>query len=144
MAENRIPTHEEMISFQFINMVLQTSNMAMMFLGKLAHPETGQTMLDLEATRMFIDQLEMISVKTKGNLNHDEQKVLNDSLTSLRLMFVETANDEKKKSQNKAVEQGNPTQQAASTPGVDTAAAPNDAGETTLEDDSRKKFVKKY
>ena len=41
----------------------------MMMTGKVAHPETGQTMRDLEAAKLFIDTLEMLEAKTRGNLS---------------------------------------------------------------------------
>ena len=61
---------EEIRSALFAQMVMQQSSMAMMLLGKTPHPETGQMVRDLEAAKLFIDQLEMLEVKTKGNLNH--------------------------------------------------------------------------
>ena len=57
----------------FAQMVLQQSNMAMMLLGKVPHPETGQPIRDFEAARLFIDQLEMLEENTKGNLNKADQ-----------------------------------------------------------------------
>jgi hypothetical protein len=70
-------------------MVMQQSNLAMMMLGKTAHPETGKPIRDLEAARLFIDQLEMLEAKTKGNLNKDEAALLKQNLMTLRLAFVE-------------------------------------------------------
>lgn len=133
------PSREEMMSAIFANLVVQQTNMALMLMGRVAHPETGERVQDLEAARMFIDQLEMIELKTKGNLDKREEQLLKQSLMSLRMAFVET------------VESG-PGQTA-------TAAAPNatpqppvdhdvKTGETaasaTPEEESRKKFTKKY
>ena len=67
-ARQRSP--DETRSALFAQMVMQQSSMAMMLLGKTAHPETGEMIRDLEAARFFIDQLEMLEFKTKGNLNH--------------------------------------------------------------------------
>ncbi|MDB6108755.1 MAG: hypothetical protein JWR69_505, partial [Pedosphaera sp.] len=41
-------SREEIMSALFANMVIQQTNMAMMLLGKVAHPETGQFIQDLE------------------------------------------------------------------------------------------------
>jgi hypothetical protein len=71
---------------------MQNTNMALIFLGHVPNPQTGQTGQDLEHARYFIDQLEMIEVKTKGNLNKQEEAILKQSLTSLRLTFVEAVN----------------------------------------------------
>ena len=57
---------EEMLSAVFAQMVLQLANLAMMLLGKVPHPQSGQAVRDLEGARMLIDQLEMIEAKTKG------------------------------------------------------------------------------
>ena len=71
---------------------MQQSSMAMMLLGKTAHPESGQVVRDLEAAKLFIDQLEMIEFKTKGNLSPEEAALLKQSLMSLRMAFVECVN----------------------------------------------------
>jgi hypothetical protein len=143
MAENETPTADEIAAFQFMNLVMQTANMAMIFLGKVAHPETGKVVTDLDAARMFIDQLEMLAVKTKGNLNADEKKVLNDSLTSLRMMFVETA-AAARSSQIPAENAGKTASQSpasADQPAEEPQAGPDSGAQ---EADNKKKFVKKY
>src|SRR5664279_1037515 len=81
---------DEIRSALFAHMVMQQSSMAMMLLGKTAHPETGQIVRDLEAAKFFIDQLEMLEFKTKGNLNQEEAALLKQSLMSLRMAFVES------------------------------------------------------
>ena len=80
---------EEMTSALFAHLVMQQSSMAMMLLGKTPHPETGKTVRDLEAARLFIDLLEMLEAKTKGNLTQDQAALLKQSLMSLRMAFVE-------------------------------------------------------
>ena len=80
------------MSARFAHMVAQQSSMALMLLGKTAHPETGQTVQDLDAAQFFIDQLEMLELKTKGNLSPEEAALLKQSLMSLRMAFVESVN----------------------------------------------------
>ena len=88
-SESGAPEHEEILSALFAQMVVQQTNMAMMLLGKVPHPQTGKTLHDMDGARMFIDQLEMLEAKTRGNLNKDEASLLKQSLMSLRLAFVE-------------------------------------------------------
>ena len=83
------PTPEEIMSALFANMVIQNTNMALMFLGKVPHPQTGQPIKDLESAQMFIDQLEMLAYKTRGNLSGEEKQLIQQSLISLRMTFVE-------------------------------------------------------
>src|SRR4051812_39552020 len=73
----------------FAQMVVQLSNMALMMLGHVPNPQTGETIGDLDAARMFIDQLEMLEAKTKGNLTKEEERLLKQSVTGLRMAFVE-------------------------------------------------------
>src|SRR6185437_2781085 len=97
MSDATMPPHdlgpisrEEMMSALFAQLVVQQSNMAMLLMGKVPHPQTGQTVRDIEAARLFIDQLEMLEAKTKGNLTKDEDQLLKQSLMSLRMAFVES------------------------------------------------------
>jgi hypothetical protein len=73
----------------FANMVMQNAQMAAMFLGRVPHPQTGQPVKDLESAQMFIDQLEMLAYKTRGNLDNDEKQMLQQNLVVLRMAFVE-------------------------------------------------------
>lgn len=73
----------------FAQLVMQQANMAFMLLGRIPDPSTGEMHRDLEAAKLFIDQLEMLEAKTKGNLNPPETALLQQSLTALRLAYVE-------------------------------------------------------
>ncbi len=140
-------SQEEILSALFANMVIQQTNMAMMLLGKAAHPETGQFYHDAEGARMFIDQLEMLAVKTKGNLSKQEENLLKQALAALHMAFVEAVNAPPGGAPQKAVPEpaadSAPAPQAAPAPEAkqSAAAAPVDAGSA---DESRKKFSKKY
>ncbi len=126
----------------FAQLVLQQSNMALMLLGKVAHPETGKTVRDLEAARLFIDQLEMLESKTRGNLNKEESNLLKQSLMTLRLAFVEAA-DEPVSTAQPRVE--SPAQDKAPAPAAETSGATEGgAGTAASDDEHRKKFSKKY
>src|SRR5258707_3169238 len=83
------PTRDEMMSALFAHLVMQQSNMALMLMGKAPHPETGKTMQDLESAKLFIDLLEMLEAKTKGNLTKEEQNLLKQTLMAVRMGFVE-------------------------------------------------------
>lgn len=84
----------------FAQMVLQQANMAMMLLGKVPHPQSGETVRDIEAAGLFIDQLEMLEAKTRGNLTPDEQRLLRQSLMSLQMAFVESVESAPAETQN--------------------------------------------
>lgn len=125
-------SREEMTSALFAQLVIQQSNMAMLLMGKVPHPQTGETIRDIEAARLFIDQLEMIEAKTKGNLSKEEEHLLKQSLMSLRMSFVEAVESpEPEKKQPEAV----PAPEEKK-----IEAAPESAEDA----ESKKKFTKKY
>jgi len=130
-------TREETMSAQFAGLVIQQTNLALMLLGKSPHPETQKTMLDIEGAKMFIDQLEMLEVKTQGNLRKDESKLLKQSLTALRLAFVQAVDGPSPS----AAEQPKP---AAAAERSEPSAAPDPSSNSAAEDEARKKFSKKY
>jgi hypothetical protein len=127
-----------MMSALFANMVIQQSNLAMMLMGKVAHPGSGQTHQDIEAAKLFIDQLEMLETKTKGNLSKEEAALLKQTLMNLRMTFVE------------AVESSPPppTPDLSTLPEAKTEAKGGDKAPSsppkTEEEEHRKKFSKKY
>jgi hypothetical protein len=136
---HRDATREETMSAQFAGLVMQQTNLALMLLGKSPHPETQKTMLDIDGARMFIDQLEMLEVKTRGNLTADEAKLLKQSLTALRMAFVQTVDSE-----SPAVEAEKPNQSAAAVEPPGSSIPPDQASTLPSEDEARKKFSKKY
>src|ERR1043165_8666953 len=85
--------HKEEIAALFMNLVAQQTNMAFMFMGRVPHPETGEVIRDLETAQFFIAQLEMLAVKTRGNLEKEEERLLKQSLTGLRMAFVEAVGE---------------------------------------------------
>ena len=113
-------------TLRFLDIVSLFSTQAMIGLGKMVNPVTGKAEKNLPAARLFIDTLEMLERKTKGNLNNDETKLLQATLTDLRLMFVE---------ESKA-----PLEQPKSEEALtDVSAEPS-----AKEDESKVKFHKKY
>ena len=139
------PSREAMMGGLFANLVAQQTNMALMFLGQVPHPESGERVRDLQAAKMFIDTLEMIEVKTRGNLDKSEETMLKRSLTALRMGFVEVSN------QTSATEAKEPLKTPEPTPASPDASASaggrpssDSAPPISAEADSRKKFSKKY
>lgn len=85
------PTPLEMHKAMFMQLVIMLSSSAMQHLGKIINPMTGKTELNLEAAQATIDMVEMIEAKTKGNLDRDEERLLKNTITTLKLNYVETA-----------------------------------------------------
>ncbi len=73
----------------FLSLVLGLQQSAMVALGKLQNPITRRTESHLDAARDTIDTLAALEVRTKGNLEPDEQRVLTQVLTDLRMNYLE-------------------------------------------------------
>ncbi|MFY8268385.1 MAG: DUF1844 domain-containing protein [Terrimicrobiaceae bacterium] len=116
---------------RFIELVMMQAQQAAMFLGRMPNPQTGQPEVNLEYARLFIDQLEMIQEKTRGNLSNEEQQMLTGVLSDLRLTFLQASS----------------SAPAPSSPEPLAAAAPEVPPETPAiesEPESRKRFSKSY
>jgi hypothetical protein len=141
-ADSLERSQEEFFSGLFAQLVIQQTNMAMMLLGKVPHPETGKTIKDTDAARLFIDQLEMLEAKTKGNLTKEESGLLKQSLMSLRLTFVDAVNSE----DTIASQSSHPSPEAPQAESGPQTSKPGEpkADPSTQEEEHRKKFSKKY
>lgn len=75
----------------FLALVEELSLRAMLALGQLQNPATGEVYFDLGAAKYSIDLLGVLEQKTKGNLDPTEKAALADVLHTLRLVFVQAS-----------------------------------------------------
>ena len=73
----------------FASYVMSIASSAMVTLGQLPDPATNVITIELDTARHLIDVLPMLEVKTKGNLDATEQKLVTSLLYDLRVGFVE-------------------------------------------------------
>ena len=66
---------------------LQAQN-AGLFLGQLENPTTGETSVNLKAAATVLDSLEMLAVKTRGNLTEEEASLLEKALINIRALYA--------------------------------------------------------
>ena len=80
----------ELPRVDFSTFVLSLGTSALYHLGALPHPETGQKVEspELALARQTIDTLEMLEVKTRGNLEAPERELVQGLLYELRMRFV--------------------------------------------------------
>ena len=77
---------------QLLQLIYMFHTSAMQGLGKVADP-TGQINRNLEYVSQTIDLMEMLLVKTKGNISEDIEKMITQMISELKLNYV----DEKSK-----------------------------------------------
>ena len=85
----------------FFNLLLTWHQSAMSALGKINNPVTGKMERNLDQAQAMIDMLEMLHVKTKGNVSEEMEKTQNMMLSELRLNFVDEKGKEKNKPDSK-------------------------------------------
>ena len=83
--------HESAPEITFATFVVGLSTQALVHLGELPDPQTNQSTSDLPAAQQLIDIIAMLENKTRGNLDHDEQAMLESILFDLRMKYVERA-----------------------------------------------------
>ena len=86
---------EENKSMQlFMGLCTSLVSQAWMQLGKIKNPMTDEINIDLNAASLTIDMLTMLKEKTKGNISDDEAKILDQSISELKMNFVVSKENE--------------------------------------------------
>ena len=87
-------TLDQIHSMLFQQLVAGHSQMALMLMGRLENPHTGTfEPVQPEGAKVFIDQLEMLQAKTRGNLSPEESEALTRALGAVHTAFTEILND---------------------------------------------------
>ena len=131
MAEVQNSQQSGEITRRFIDFVLMHAQQIALLLGQMPGPDGKPMEANLPVARIFIDQLEMIREKTRGNLSVEESDMLNKVLADLQLAFVEAGQNS----------------QAGTTPPTAAMQESSSAEPTTTgspDDDGKKKFTKSY
>jgi hypothetical protein len=74
---------------QLTDLVSMLVTQALMYMGGIPDPRTGQAVVALDYAKIYIDMLGVLEEKTKGNLTPDEEKMLGQTAHELRMEFVE-------------------------------------------------------
>jgi Domain of unknown function (DUF1844) len=132
MAEVQTSTQSGELTQRFIEFVMMQAQQASLFLGRIPHPQSGQSAVQLEPAKLFIDHLEMIREKTRGNLTAQEADILSSVLSDLQMAYVQ------------ASLQAAPAGSATTAPAPEEANKAQEAPPEVAPDESKKKFSKSY
>ena len=75
----------------FSTFILSLSTSALVHLGELPDPVTNEKGTNLQLAKQTISVIELLKEKTKGNLNQEEEKLIDTVLYDVRLKYVKTA-----------------------------------------------------
>jgi len=88
-AERVFPSESVHAPVTFLSFIMGLGTQALMHLGEIADPATGEPSADLDAASHLIDILAILQVKTTGNLTQDEAGFIEAVLYDLRMRYVE-------------------------------------------------------
>ena len=78
----------------FSNIVLSYAVNATIHLGLAPDPSTGKIETDLNRAKDLIDILDTLKQKTTGNLTDSESKVIDETLSNLKMLYVKATTNE--------------------------------------------------
>ena len=107
--ENQAAAPGQIPPATFSTLVTSIGTQALMMLGQVADPSSGQAIYHPDLARHHIDSLAVLQEKTKGNLTEEEEEMLERFINELRQIFVAM--------QNANLQM--PPQPGAETPGID-------------------------
>jgi len=73
----------------FTTLVSSMATQAMMALGAFTDPKDEKVMVDLELAKHHIDTLKILEEKTKGNLDEEETKLMEQASYQVQMLFVQ-------------------------------------------------------
>ncbi len=76
----------------FSALVMSLNTAALLHLGEISDPGSGEKQKDVTLAKHTIDTLVMLEDKTKGNLGEDEKNLLKHVLYDLKMRFVKIEN----------------------------------------------------
>jgi hypothetical protein len=76
----------------FLSLIMSLASNAAASLGMMPHPVTGESGVDLQTAKHWIDILGMLEQKTQGNLDEQEAQVIENLLADLRMQYVSLTN----------------------------------------------------
>lgn len=80
----------------FAQLIMTFQSTAWIQMGKVKNPHTDKIEKDIAQAQYSIGLLDMLHAKTKGNLSNEEEKMLKNILTNLKMNYVEVLEQEKK------------------------------------------------
>jgi len=84
MSTNQYP----MPDVTFSTFIASLSSSALVHLGEIAEPSTGQKQENIQIAKHTIDIIGLLQEKTKGNLTKEEEKLIQNILTDLRMRYL--------------------------------------------------------
>lgn len=86
--QQKATTRSPLPTINFATFVFSLNSSALVQLGMMEDPTSGEKVKNLPLAKQTIDLLSMLEEKTKGNLDVDEAAMLKNILYDLRIHYV--------------------------------------------------------
>jgi len=100
MPEDKIDKNQML----FLGLVQSLTANAWIQMGKQKNPITDKIECNLNEASFTIDMLEMLQVRTKGNLSSDESRILEKTISELKMNYVDEKLKESKEPKKESKE----------------------------------------
>jgi len=144
------PVTNPELARKFVQFVMIQAQNILYVLGKIPTPEGDRLPPNLQAAKMMIDHLDLIQIKTQGNLSAQETKIISEALQQVQLAFVEASGgtpagmmpDRSPQVDMSALDEEIGEESSTTPPPASPAANPLKAGSPS--DEEKKKYYKSY
>ncbi len=88
--EAQAASNAEIPNFEadFSTFIYSLNTQALLFMGKIPNPISKKYEKDIGTAKYLIDTIDMLSKKTKGNLDENEAKLIENVLYDLRMAYI--------------------------------------------------------
>jgi len=86
--EDKKESASQLPEISFSTFIFSLNSSALVHLGLVEDPASGQKAKNLPVAKQTIDILGLLEEKTRGNLSNDEEKLLENILHDLRMVYV--------------------------------------------------------
>lgn len=128
----------------FTQLVIMLTSTSLQQMGMMPGPDGQRPEPHIPEAQAMIDIIEMLEVKTKGNLDDEEKKMLAETLTMLRFQFVEVAKAVRSHGKKASPDKETADQPEDATPPADAEEPIITSRPTDDSDDQKKKYTKSY
>jgi hypothetical protein len=84
------------VKVDFSTLLLSLFSSALIQMGEMADPVSGEKTMRLDEARHSIDILDIMAEKTRGNLSPEEEDLLRQTLTQVKMKYVQAVQGLKK------------------------------------------------
>jgi len=146
------PTTSPELARKFVQFVMIQAQNILYVLGRIPTPEGERLPPNLQAAKMMIDHLDLIQIKTQGNLTAQEIKIINEALQQVQLAFVEASGgtpagmmpDRSPQVDMSALEEEMGDEPVPAPAPASVSPAPTSLAPSSPSDEEKKKYFKSY